>query len=153
VEHILVRLPTDGANIVNNSAMPDVNCQHLVSVALARGAVSFEDSHSRPLMQGPMILAIKRKVELVGDRALMDPEAPRSGFVEVTMTGGRKVNHFTRHPPGTKENPLDTAGVNAKVRDLMVPVLGAQKTEALINQVNTLETLDDIRKLRPLLTA
>jgi 2-methylcitrate dehydratase PrpD len=153
VEHILVRLPTDGANIVNNSAMPDVNCQHLVSVALARGAVSFEDSHSRPLMQDPMILAIKRKVELVGDRALMDPEAPRSGFVEVTMTGGRKVNHFTRHPPGTKENPLDTAGVNAKVRDLMVPVLGAQKTEALINQVNTLETLDDIRKLRPLLTA
>jgi 2-methylcitrate dehydratase PrpD len=153
VEHILVRLPTDGANIVNNSAMPDVNCQHLVSVALARGAVSFEDSHSRPLMQDPMILAIKRKVELVGDRALMDPEAPRSGFVEVTMTGGRKVNHFTRHPPGTKENPLDTAGVNAKVRDLMAPVLGTQKTEALITQINTLEALDDIRKLRPLLIA
>jgi hypothetical protein len=30
-------------------------------------------------------------------------------------------------------------------------VLGAQKTEALITQINTLETLDDIRKLRPLL--
>jgi len=79
--------------------------------------------------------------------------APRGGFVEVTMTDGRKVNHLTRHPPGTKENPLDTAGVNAKVRDLMEPVLGAQKTNALIAQVNTLETLDDIRKLRPLLTA
>ena len=103
-------------------------------------------------MQDPTILAVRRKVELVGDRALMDPEAPRGGFVEVTMTGGRKVNHFTRHPPGTKENPLDTAGVNAKVRDLMEPVLGAQKTEALIAQINTLETLDDIRKLRPLLT-
>jgi len=152
VEHILVRLPLDGANIVNNSAMPDVNCQHLVAVALAKGAVSFEDSHSRPLMLDPMILALRRRVELVGDRALMDPEAPRGGFVEVTMTGGRKVNHLTRHPPGTKENPLDTAGVNAKVRDLMEPVLGAQKTRALIAQVNTLETLDDIRKLRPLLT-
>ena len=151
VQHILVRLPTDGANIVNNSAMPDVNCQHLVAVALVKGAVSFEDSHSRPLMLDPMILAEKRKVELVGDRALMDPEAPRGGFVEVTMTDGRKVNHLTRHPPGTKENPLDTAGLNAKVRDLMAPVLGAQKTEALIAQINTLETLDDIRKLRPLL--
>ncbi len=103
-------------------------------------------------MQDPAILAIKRKVELVGDRALMDPDAPRSGFVEVTLTGGRTVNHFTRHAPGTKENPLDTAGVNAKVRDLMEPVLGAQKTQALIAQINTLETLDDIRKLRPLLT-
>jgi 2-methylcitrate dehydratase PrpD len=152
VEHVLVKLPLDGANIVNNSAMPDVNCQHLVAVALVKGAVSFEDSHSRPLMLDPMILAQKRKVELVGDRALMDPEAPRGGFVEVTMTGGRKVNHLTRHPPGTKENPLNTAGVNAKVRDLMEPVLGAQKTQALIAQINTLETLDDIRKLRPLMT-
>jgi hypothetical protein len=59
---------------------------------------------------------------------------------------------LTRHPPGTKENPLNTAGVNAKVRDLMQPVLGAQKTGALIAQVNTLEALDDVRKLRPLLT-
>jgi len=41
--------------------------------------------------------------------------------------------------------------VNAKVRDLMAPVLGAQKTDALINQINTLETLDDIRKLRPMI--
>jgi 2-methylcitrate dehydratase PrpD len=152
VQHILVRLPADGASVVNNSAMPDVNCQHLVALALVKGGVSFDDSHSRPLMQDPAILAVRRRVELVGDRALVDPEAPRSGFVEVTMTGGRKVNHFTRHPPGTKENPLDTAGVNAKVRDLMEPVLGTQKTQALIAQINTLETLDDIRKLRPLLT-
>jgi len=38
------------------------------------------------------------------------------------------------------------------VRDLMEPVLGVQKTQALIAQLNTLDTLDDIRKLRPLLT-
>jgi 2-methylcitrate dehydratase PrpD len=152
VQHILVRLPTDGAAIVNNSAMPDVNCQHLLAVALVKGAVSFDDSHSRPLMQDAMIQAVRRRVELVGDRALMDPEAPRSGFVEVTLSDGSKVSHLTRHPPGTKENPLDTAGVNAKVRDLIEPVLGAQNTQALIAQVNALETLDDIRKLRPLLT-
>ena len=65
---------------------------------------------------------------------------------------GKKVSHLTRHPPGTKESPLDSEGVNAKVRDLMTPVLGAQKAEALIKQVNTLETLDDMRKLRPLFT-
>ena len=33
-------------------------------------------------------------------------DGPRSGFVEVTLRDGRRVNHFTRHPPGTKENPL-----------------------------------------------
>ena len=36
VERILVRLPADGARIVDNSAMPDVNCQHMIAVALAR---------------------------------------------------------------------------------------------------------------------
>ena len=60
VEHILVRLPADGASVVNNSAMPDVNCQHLVALALVKGAVSFDDSHSRPLMQDPAILAVRR---------------------------------------------------------------------------------------------
>ena len=62
------------------------------------------------------------------------------------------MSHFTRHPPGTKENPLDTEGVNAKARGLMTPVLGARRTEALIERVNALEELDDVRDLRPLLT-
>jgi 2-methylcitrate dehydratase PrpD len=152
VQHVLVRLPADGAGIVNNNAMPDVNLQHLIAVALQKGAVSFEDSHSRPLMQDRALQELRKRVELVGDKALQTEEAPRAGFVEVTLTDGRKVNHFTKYPPGTKESPLDTEGVNAKVRDLMAPVLGKDKTEALIKQINTLETLDDVRKLRPLLT-
>jgi 2-methylcitrate dehydratase PrpD len=152
VQHVLVRLPADGAGIVNNNAMPDVNLQHLVAVALQKGAVSFEDSHSRPLMQDRVLQELRKRVELVGDKALQTEEAPRAGFVEVTLKDGRKVNHFTKYPPGTKESPLDTEGVNAKVRDLMTPVLGKDKTEALIKQVNALEMLDDVRKLRPLLT-
>jgi 2-methylcitrate dehydratase PrpD len=73
--------------------------------------------------------------------------------VEVTLRDGRKVSHFTRHPPGTKENPLDAETLHAKVRDLMAPVLGAQRTEAVIQRVNTLEQVANVRELRPLLTA
>jgi 2-methylcitrate dehydratase PrpD len=151
VERIVVRLPEDGARIVDNSAMPDVNCQHLIAVALVDGTVSFSDSHSRERMSDPQVRAVKQRVELVADRTLMDPAAPRSGFVEVTLRDGRKVSHFTRHPPGTKENPLDTQSINAKVRDLMAPVLGPERTEAVIQRVSVLEELDDVRKLRPLL--
>ena len=81
----------------------------------------------------------------------MDPQAPRSGRVEVTLNDGRTVSHFTRHAPGTKENPLDTESVNAKARLLMEPVLSASKTEELIRRVNGLETLHDVRELRPFL--
>jgi nitrate reductase NapAB chaperone NapD len=34
----------------------------------------------------------------------------------------------------------------------MVPVLGAARTEQLIERINRLETLDNIRQLRPLIT-
>jgi 2-methylcitrate dehydratase PrpD len=152
VDRIVVKLPEDGARVVDNRAMPDVNVQHIIAVALVDGAVSFTDSHSYERMSDPRVLAVKTRVELVADRALMDPAAPRSGLVEVTLRDGRKVSHFTRHAPGTKENPLDTKALNAKVRDLMAPVLGEQRTEALIQRVNMLEELDDVRKLRPLIT-
>jgi 2-methylcitrate dehydratase PrpD len=152
VDRMVVRLPADGARIVDNSSMPDVNCQYIIAVALMDGTVSFSDSHSRERMDDPQVRAVKARVQLVADRALMNPDAPRSGMVEVTLRDGRTVSHFTRHAPGTKENPLDTEGVNQKARELIAPVLGAERTEAIIERVKTLEGLDNVRKLLPLLT-
>jgi 2-methylcitrate dehydratase PrpD len=152
VRSILVRLPTDAIGIVGASAMPDVNCQHLMAVALVKGAVSFVDSHDVTLMQDPSILQERAKVTLSGDQTLMDPAAPRGAVVEVTLNDGSRVAHFTRFPPGTKENPLSTEGMSAKARDLMVPVLGADKTEKLIVAINRLERIDDVRGLRALFT-
>lgn len=148
VERIVVRLPEDGARIVNDRAMPDVNCQHIIAVALVDGTVSFEDSHSYERMKDPKVRAAKERVQLVADPKLMDPAAPRSGRVEVTLRDGRSVSHFTRHAPGTKENPMDTERVNAKARLLMAPVLGAERTEGLIRRVNAAEELNDVRELR-----
>jgi len=151
VERIVVSLPEDGARVVNDRAMPDVNCQHIIAVALVEGTVSFEDSHSYARMKDPQVRAAKARVQLVADKTLMDPAAPRSGRVEVTLKDGRTVSHFTRHAPGTKENPMDTESVNAKARELMAPALGAKNAEAIIQRVNALEALKDVRELRPFL--
>jgi 2-methylcitrate dehydratase PrpD len=153
VKSILVKIPTDATGIVGTSAMPDVNCPHLVAVALVKGAVSFVDSHDQALMKDSKILEQRAKVTVVGDKALMDPAAPRGAIVEVTMMDGKKVEHFTKFPPGTKENPLSTDAVSAKTRDLIAPVLGAEKAKKLIDQINNLEKVKDIRSLRPLFTA
>jgi 2-methylcitrate dehydratase PrpD len=152
VAQIVATLPTDGARIVDNSAMPDVNLQHLVAMALVDGGVSFADSHSHERMADPQVRAVRERVTLVADPGLMDPAAPRSARLEVTLRDGRTVTHFTRHAPGTKENPLDTAGVNAKVRELMQPVLGADRTRAVIERVSSLEQVRDMRELRAFLT-
>jgi 2-methylcitrate dehydratase PrpD len=152
VARIVVRLPADGARIVDGRSMPDVNVQHIMAVALVDGYIDFENSHSFERLLDPTVLAVKERIELIADEALAVVEAPRSGFVEVTLTDGRAVNLFVSHAPGTPENPLDTAGVNAKARSLMVPVLGEARTAALIEQVARLEELDDVRDLRPQLT-
>jgi len=153
VERIVVRLPEDGARVVDNRSMPDVNCQHMIAVALVDGTVSFDASHSYERMSDPAVRAVKARVQLVADRALMDPAAPRSGLVEVTLRDGRTVSQFTRHAPGTKENPLDTDGVNAKARGLMTPVLGAERTAAVIARVSALEGLAKVRELMSFLTS
>jgi 2-methylcitrate dehydratase PrpD len=152
VDRVVARLPEDGAGIVNNSAMPDVNLQYLMAVALIDGTVSFDASHSYDRMKDPQVLAVKERVQLVGDRSLMDPAAPRSANVEVRTRDGRTVSHFTRHAPGTKENPIDTEAVAAKARSLIAPVLGEQRCEAVIGRINALETLPGMRELAALLT-
>ncbi|WP_250518737.1 MmgE/PrpD family protein [Caballeronia sp. ATUFL_M1_KS5A] len=153
VRSITVRIPPDAEGIVGDSAMPDVNCQHLVALALVKGAVSFRDSHDVALMHDPAILRERAKVTVQPDPALHDPDAPRGAKVEVMLTDGRTVDHLTRFPPGTKENPLSSEAVAAKASDLMSPVLGAARTRALIEKIGRLETLADVRELRPLITA
>src|SRR5437870_4579505 len=151
VQRIVARLPEDGARVVDNRAMPDVNIQYVMAVALIDGTLSFDASHSYERMRDPQVEAAKRRVELVADRGLMDPAAPRSGRVDVTLRDGRTVSQFTRYAPGTRENPLDTAGVTAKARELMLPVIGPRRTDALIERVNNLEKLRSIRELTGLL--
>jgi 2-methylcitrate dehydratase PrpD len=153
VRSILVKVPTDAVGIVGNSAMPDVNCQHLVALALLKGGVSFVDSHDAALMNDPAIQGIRKNLQLQGDSSLMDPAAPRGAIVQMTLVDGRQIEHHTRFPPGTKENALSAEAVSAKTRDLMVPVLGPTRSGKLIARLSALEKLDDIRALRPLLVA
>ena len=149
VDRITVKLPEDGARIVNDRSMPDVNCQHIIAVALVDGDVSFDDSHSYERMKDPRVRAVKDRVQLIADPGLMDPAAPRSGLVEVALRDGRTVTHFTRHAPGTKENPLDTEAVNAKAFKLMEPALGRAKSEEVIRRVNSIEESSDVSALTP----
>jgi len=122
-----------------------------IVVRLPEGTVSFEMSHSRERMADPAVQAVRARVQLVADKSLMDPAAPRSGRVEVTMSDGQTVTHFTRHAPGTMENPIEAARLNEKAGDLIAPVLGMRQAEAVIDRVNALESVSDVRELVALL--
>jgi 2-methylcitrate dehydratase PrpD len=152
VDRITVRLPQDGAGIVNDRSMPDINCQHMIAMALVDGDVTFASTHSYQRMSDPTVLAVKERVNLVADPDLMDPEAPRSARVAVVLKDGNTVEQFTPYAFGTKQNPMPTDAVNAKVLALLEPVLGATRTETVIQQVNALEGVALVRELLPSLT-
>jgi len=152
VQRIEVKVPSDAIGIVGDSAMPDVNCAHMVAIALVKGAVSFADSHDVALMHDPKMLEQRHKVSVAIDKALDDPAAPRGAIVTVTLNDGQSFTHHTRFPSGTRENPLSVDAVNAKVRDLITPVIGQDRAEKLIDQINHLERVRDMAALSELLS-
>src|SRR6202011_1723263 len=95
VRNIVVKLPPDAVGIVGDSAMVDVNCAHIIAIALLRGTVSFADSNDVALMRDPTILQQRAKVTVTADASLADPAAPRGAIVEVTTTDGQHVGHHT----------------------------------------------------------
>lgn len=151
VASVVAKLPTDGAGVVNNRSMPDINLQHCLALALVDGGVSFASTHSYERMADAEVLAMKERVTLQPEASLVVPEAPRQAIIELTTTDGRTLSHHTRYAPGTAQNPLDTDRVCEKARDLIAPVLGSDATEQLIDRVLHIEDVGSVRDLRPLL--
>ena len=148
---VIVRLPTDGAGVVNDRSMPDVNIRHCIALMVVDGGVSFMSTHDYERMSDPAILEMKSHVEVIPDASLVMAEAPRQAIVEVTTKDGRTLIHHTKYAPGTPQNPLDTDRVTAKALDLMTPVLGKSHSEDLVDKILNIENVLSIRDLRPLL--
>jgi 2-methylcitrate dehydratase PrpD len=147
----VVRVAHQGANTVNNRDMPDICMQHLCAVMLLDGTVSFKSSHDEKRMRERRVVAIREKVELVGDDALSAAMPSRQGIVELQLRDGRSLRHHTRAVRGTADNPMTRAEVDAKSYDLIAPVIGRSRARKLCDAVWQLERVADVRKLRPLL--
>ena len=102
-------------------------------------------------MRDPAVLALRRRVTLVGDEELQRLTPERHGIVEVTLKDGRRLRHHTKAVRGTAQNPMTRAEVDEKCYDLMAPVLGKRCARSLCDAVWNIENIKDVRKLRPLL--
>jgi len=132
--------------------MPDVCLQHLIALALVDGGITFASSHDIARMQDPAVLAIRKKIEAIPSPELTLAKPARQAIIEVDMIDGRSFRHHTRAVLGTPDNPMSESEVEAKAKDLILPILGGKKTDALIEAVRTIEVLDDVNKLRSLWT-
>ena len=153
VEKIIARMPDKELEIVNNRASPDISVQHLLAVMLVDGNVTFKSAHSFRRMRDPKVLAVRKRIEAVGDPTLTDVQRRWRCVMEVHLKDGRVLNHQTMAAKGSSENPLTPAEENEKALDLIVPILGRKKSAALLDALWNFDKISDVRTLRKLYQA
>lgn len=151
VQKVVVRIATDEANTVSNREMPDISLQHMVAVMLLDKTVTFASAHDKARMKDSAVSRQCPKVEVVADPRIDARRPRREAIVELTLADGSQFSEWVRDVRGTAENPMTRDEVVAKARDLITPVLGAANCSTLIGKLLSLESLHDIRELRPLL--
>lgn len=153
VRRVVVRLPSDGAAIVNDRHMPDINLQYIMAVILLDGRLTFEAAHDFKRMRDKKVLALKSRIELVADEELARAAIPRQGIVEITTESGETFREHVVSVRGTPQNPMTTEEVEKKALELLAPVLGDQRSREVIEKIRALESLSSIRDLTSLLTS
>ena len=91
------------------------------------------------------------QVQVVAEDGLERLLPRRVAVVEVALNDGTRLAEQNETVRGTPENPMSRDEIVAKARDLISPVLGAEKCTRLIDTVLELDRLATIRDLRPLL--
>src|SRR6266403_2203445 len=151
VQKVVVRIATDEANTVSNRDIPDICMEHLVAVMLLDKTVTFQSVHDKARMKDPAVLRQRAKVEVLADPRIDARRPRREAIVELTFNDGTELTQWVRDVRGTAENPMTREEVVDKARDLIAPVLGPAVTTTLINKILVLETVHDVRELRPAL--
>lgn len=150
VERLVARMPDKELEIVNNRDMPDISVQHLLGLMLVDGEVTFKSAHDFARMKDRRILKLRERIEALGDASLTDVQRRWRCVMEVKLKDGRTLRHQTMAAKGSFENPLSRAEEEDKALDLLHPVLGKARSRALLDALWAIDTLSDVRKLRPL---
>lgn len=151
IEEVTVRLPDYGLKIVNDRAMPDVNLQYILAVAILERELTFEAAHSHERMQDRSVLDIKKRIRAVADGELSRAAIMRQGITEVSTRDGRYFKEHVVNWRGKAENPMNPEEVEQKAASLMAPVLGQSRTNQAITFIRELDRLPKIREIRSLL--
>ena len=151
IERIVVRIPESGARTVNNRRMPDVNVQYMVAAILLEGKLSFELAHDYGRFQNSRVLALKEKVQLIGDAELERSGHRFQGLVEITLKDGRTVCEHVINCRGRPENPMSPQEVEKKAAWLLEPVLGKANSDQIIDAVRQIEFVSNVRDLTKLM--
>jgi 2-methylcitrate dehydratase PrpD len=102
-------------------------------------------------MKDPTTEQQRAKIQLISDPALDALLPRRVAVVTVTLTDETTLTERVEAVRGSAENPMTWPEVTAKSRDLIAPVLGADRFARLLERVKSMEACSNVRELRGLL--
>lgn len=150
VDRVAVAIDQQGARTVNKRRMASINIQHLMAMMLLDGEITFASAHDDRRVHDPAVVRLKKRIALAESAELSRAKTTQA-IVEIVTRRGERFRYHTRAVRGSATNPMEREEVAVKARDLLVPVLGARRTEALIDTIWHVERVGDVRDLRRLL--
>ncbi len=151
VKRINVHVATSAADKIRDSAMANLSMQYLLAVMLIDKTLSFKAAHDTARMRDPFVARQMGKIRVIADESLERLLPKRVAIVELALSDGTVITERNDTVRGSAENPMSGEEVAAKARNLITPVLGADKCARLIDKVLNLETVKNLVELRPLL--
>ena len=139
ITRLVVRLPEQGADTVDNRDSPSICVQHLCAVMLIDGTVTFASSHDLARMSDPQVLDVRQRVVLVGDPELTRAMPSRQAIVELYRSDGTTDREHVQLVRGTWSNPMSAKEVQRKVHDLSLPVVGEAQAASLVEKLWSLD--------------
>ena len=153
IKAIRITMPDDRMHIVDNRSSPDLCVQHLASIAIVDGTVSFEATHDHSRMNDKTIRAVRSRITMIPSPELTKAVPARQAIVEIDLASGATVRHHAKAVRGTPDNPMTTQEIEGKARDLVLPIIGAERARKLVEAVRNIDKLRSLRELRVLLLA
>jgi 2-methylcitrate dehydratase PrpD len=116
--------------------------RHCAAAAVVFRRLGTEELSQEVLVR-PDVIDLRDRVKVVTDPALGKQDAD----VEITLASGRTLSTQVRGNRGTPAAPLDDDELGAKFRELVGPVLGAERTEQLLATCWQVDQLADVSVL------
>ena len=123
-----------------NSYDAQFSIPYLVATALLRGRFSLAELE-QAVLSDPAILALAQKVDYEVDANAGFPKY-FSGELIVTMKDGREFFHREHQNRGCADRPLTMGEIRAKFSENVAFVAGAERSKAILRQIEAIETCE-----------
>ena len=162
VDEVTIGVLSAGYNIISAPEEDKANPKTVVdmqfsmpfgaAVALAYGRASLVE-YAPGVQDRPEVRSILPRVKSVIDPEL-EAHFPKEfrAWAEVATTDGRRLRSDIRYPKGDPENALSWDEMKEKFRGLSGAVISPERQQEIIDAVENLENMDDVRQLAALLS-